>query len=125
MCATAVEPITPQSKQPRSSTRAALPPSIGHRLRWIVFAAFATVILVTVILGLVQKWLWMRELNYSGIFWTLLSIKWVMFGVAAVSAFLFLWINLRIAAKAIGDLVKSVPLVRLSKPPRMPPEESI
>ena len=73
MCATAVEPITPQSKQPRSSTRAVLPPSIGHRLRWIVFAAFAAVILVTVILGLVQKWLWMRELNYSGIFWTLLS----------------------------------------------------
>lgn len=101
MCATAVEPIAPQSKQPRSSTRAALPPSIGHRVRWIVFAAFAAVILVSVILGLVQKWLWMRELNYSGIFWTLLSIKWVMFGVAAVSAFLFLWINLRIAARAI------------------------
>ena len=109
MCATAVEPITPQSKQPRSSTSAALPPSIGHRLRWIVFAAFAAVILVTVILGLVQKWLWMRELNYSGIFWTLLSIKWVMFGVAAVSAFLFLWINLRIAARAIGDLVRKAP----------------
>jgi uncharacterized membrane protein (UPF0182 family) len=67
------------------------------------------VILVTVILGLVQKWLWMRELNYSGIFWTLLSIKWVMFGVAAVSAFLFLWINLRIAARAIGDLVRERP----------------
>ena len=54
MCATAVEPITPQSKQPRSATRAALPPAIGHRLRWIVFAAFAAVILVTVI------WAWSR-----------------------------------------------------------------
>ena len=106
MCATAVEPITPQSEQPRHTTRAVLPPWIGHRLRWIVFAAFASVILLTVILGLVQKWLWMRELNYSGIFWTLLSIKWVMFGVAAVSAFLFLWINLRIAARAIGDLMR-------------------
>ena len=115
MCATAVEPITPQSKQPRSATRAALPPAIGHRLRWIVFAAFAAVILVTVILGLVQKWLWMRELNYSGIFWTLLSIKWVMFGVAAVSAFLFLWINLRIAAKAIGDLVRESPSSRIGE----------
>jgi len=109
MCATAVEPIAPQSKQPRRSTRSALPPSIGHRLRWIVFAALAAVILVSVILGLVQKWLWMRELNYSGIFWTLLSIKWVMFGVAAVSAFLFLWVNLRIAARAIGDLVRENP----------------
>ena len=106
MCATAVEPIVPQSKQPRNSKRAVLPPSIGHRLRWIVFAGFAGVILVTVILGLVQKWLWMRELNYSGIFWTLLSIKWVMFGLAAVGAFLFLWINLRIAARAVGDLLE-------------------
>lgn len=109
MCATAVEPVVPQSKQPRNSKRAVLPPSIGHRLRWIVFAGFAGVILVTVILGLVQKWLWMRELNYSGIFWTLLSIKWVMFGLAAVGAFLFLWINLRIAARAVGDLSRETP----------------
>src|ERR1700691_1122100 len=117
MCATTVEPITPQSKQPRSTTRAVLPPSIGHRLRWIVFAAFATVILVTVILSLVQKWLWMRELNYSGIFWTLLSIKWVMFGVAAVSAFLFLWINLRIAARAIVDLMREIPSSKIGETP--------
>jgi Uncharacterised protein family (UPF0182) len=109
MCATAVEPITPESKRPRSSTRGIPPPSMGHRLRWIVFAAFAAVILVTVILGLVQKWLWMRELDYSGIFWTLLSIKWVKFGVAAVSAFLFLWINLRIAARGLGDLMRVTP----------------
>ena len=78
MCATAVEPIAPRSKQPRGTEREVLPPSVGHRLRWIIFAAFAAVILLTVILGLVQKWLWMRELNYSGIFWTLLSVKWVM-----------------------------------------------
>ena len=106
MCATAVEPITPRSKQPRGTEREVLPPSVGHRLRWIIFAAFAAVILLTVILGLVQKWLWMRELNYSGIFWTLLSVKWVMFGVAAVCAFLFLWANLRIAARALHDLLQ-------------------
>ena len=102
MCATAVEPITPKSSKPRDSTRAVLLTSAGHRLRWILFVAFAGVILLTVILGLVQKWLWMRQLGYSGIFWTLLSVKWLLFGVAAVSAFLFLWINLRIAAKAAG-----------------------
>ena len=106
MCATAVEPITPKSGQPRGSTRAVLLTSAAHRLRWILFAAFAVVIIVTVILGLVQKWLWMRQLDYSGIFWTLLSVKWVLFGVAAVCAFLFLWVNLRIAARAVRDPAK-------------------
>ena len=106
MCATAVEPITPKSDQPRSSTRAVLPPSAAHRLRWILIAAFAVVIIVSVILSLVQKWLWMRQLDYSGIFWTLLSVKWVLFGVAAVCAFLFLWVNLRIAARAVRDLIR-------------------
>jgi uncharacterized membrane protein (UPF0182 family) len=109
MCATAVEPITPRSNKPPSSTGTASPPSTGHRLRWIIFAAFATVILVSVILGFVQKWLWMRELHYSGIFWTLFSVKWVMFGATAVFAFLFLWANLRIAARALGDLLKESP----------------
>jgi uncharacterized protein len=114
MCATAVEPITPQSTNPGRSTRKVLPPSAGHRLRWIIFAAFAAVILVTVILGLVQKWLWMRQLGYSGIFWTLLSVKWVMFGVAGACAFLFLWINLRIAARAIGDLLRDRPASKVT-----------
>ncbi len=109
MCAARVEPITPRSKPPRSSTLSVPSPPAGHRLRWMVFAAFAAVILTTVILGLVQKWLWMRELNYSGIFWTLLSIKWVMFGVAAIGAFLFLWVNLRIAARAVGNIVIDIP----------------
>jgi uncharacterized membrane protein (UPF0182 family) len=106
MCATAVEPITPKSSKPRDSNGAVLFTSAAHRLRWILFAAFAGVILLTVILGLVQNWLWMRQLGYSGIFWTIFSVKWVLFGVAAVSAFLFLWINLRIAARAAGVRLK-------------------
>jgi len=43
----------------------------------------------------------MRELDYAGIFWTLLSVKWGMFGVALVLSFLYLWINLRFAAKSV------------------------
>ena len=112
MSATAVEPIPAQPKKTRSGTNAVRPPSSGHRLRWSLFAVFAAVILVTVILGLVQKWLWMRELNYSGIFWTLLGVKWAMFGVAAFGAFLFLWINLRIAVRAVADLLKDSPAGR-------------
>jgi len=109
MCATAVEPITPKSSKPRDSTGAVLFTSAAHRLRWILFAAFAGVILLTVTMGLVQKWLWMRQLGYSGIFWTIFSVKWALFGVAAVSAFVFLWVNLRLVAKAIGDFLRDSP----------------
>ena len=44
----------------------------------------------------------MRQLDYTGIFWTLLSVQWAMFCSAFVFAFLFLWINLRQAAKNSG-----------------------
>jgi len=49
---------------------------------------------------LIQKLLWMRELDYVGIFWTLLSVKWGMFVVALVFAFLYLWINARLRPSA-------------------------
>ena len=54
---------------------------------------------LTVIAQLLQKWLWMRQLNYAGIFWTLLSVKWGMACVAFIGVFLFLWINIRQAAR--------------------------
>ena len=54
---------------------------------------------LVVIPGLLQKWLWMRQLDYSEIFWTLLSVKWGVTCVAFIGAFLFLWINIRQAAR--------------------------
>ena len=65
------------------------------------FVVIAIIVFLTVIAGLIQKWLWMRQLHYLGIFWTLLSVRWAMFGVAFACAFAFLWINFRFAAKAI------------------------
>lgn len=65
------------------------------------FVVIAIIVFLTVIAGLIQKWLWMRQLHYLGIFWTLLSVRWAMFGVAFTCAFVFLWINFRFAAKAI------------------------
>jgi uncharacterized membrane protein (UPF0182 family) len=43
----------------------------------------------------------MRQLNYAGIFWTLLSVKWGIFGVAFFVSIIYLWINLRFAARNI------------------------
>ena len=51
---------------------------------------------------MIQKGLWMRELGYAGVFWPLLSLRWGLFGVAFVDAFLYLWINLRLAARNGG-----------------------
>jgi hypothetical protein len=101
MHATAVETITPQSNQARNTAGRLFPPAISHLLRWGILALFALGVLISVILGLVQKWLWMRQLDYAGIFWTLLSVRWGLFGFAFFISALYLWSNLRIASKNI------------------------
>ncbi|MGB7169859.1 MAG: UPF0182 family protein [Acidobacteriaceae bacterium] len=97
----AVEEMTPEQKDAREAARRRLPPRVTHYVTRVLFAVIGLAILLTVLLGLVQKWLWMRQLDYQGIFWTLLSVKWGMFGVALVCGFLYLWLNLRIAARNI------------------------
>ncbi len=75
-------------------------PNRGEKLlRRIVPIVVLLIFALMVIPDLLQKWLWMRQLNYSAIFWTLLSVKWGMTGVAFIAAFLFLWINIRQAAR--------------------------
>ena len=71
----------------------------GRLLTLVIAAAILGIIILAIISGVIQKWLWMGQLNYVGIFWTLLSVKWLMFCLAFVVAFLYLWINLRLAAK--------------------------
>lgn len=66
---------------------------------WLVL--IAAIIVLTVVAGLIQKWLWMRQLHYLDIFWTLVTVRWAIFGVAFVCALAFLWTNFRFAAKAI------------------------
>jgi uncharacterized membrane protein (UPF0182 family) len=73
--------------------------SWGKLLNWIAPIAVLLIGTLVVIPDLLQKWLWMRQLNYAGIFWTLLSVKWGMTCVAFTGAFLFLWINLRQATR--------------------------
>ena len=97
----AVEKITPQSNEPREAAWRLLPPAIGFLLRWGIFALIAIGVVLSLVLGLVQKWLWMRQLDYVGIFWTLLSVKWGIFGVTLFVSILYLWINLRFAARNI------------------------
>ncbi|MGA9551270.1 MAG: UPF0182 family protein, partial [Candidatus Sulfotelmatobacter sp.] len=114
MSATSVEKITHEPHEPRGPVRVIPSPRKRHLLRWSLFGVIACGIVLTVLLGLVQQFLWMRELDYAGIFWTLLSVKWGMFGVALVFAFLYLWINTRFAAKRIDLSPSKVPPLRVT-----------
>ncbi len=81
----------------------------GDKLvKWIVPALVLAPVVLIVVPDLLQKWLWMRQLNYSGIFWTLLSVKWGMTCVAFIGAFLFLGINLRQAARNAFALAEDI-----------------
>ena len=74
-------------------------PSSRHHLKnAIVIVAFS----IAVLLGTssyLEKWLWMRQLDYAGIFWTLLSVQCAMLCAAFAFAFLYLWANLRLATQ--------------------------
>ncbi len=95
-----------------------IPPRPPHRRRYLFsiiwFVAISAIIVLTVIAGLIQKWLWMRQLHFLGIFWTLLSVQWAMVGVAFVCAFGFLWINFRFAANTIQAMQRSNQLDRVA-----------
>src|ERR1022692_4948723 len=68
-------------------------------LKFIILGAGVLIAFLAVVSGLTQKGLWMRELGYTGVFWTLLSVRWELFCAAFVVALLYLWINLRLAAR--------------------------
>jgi hypothetical protein len=104
MNATAVERIKQPETEPSDDVHRILPPSTVFLVKWDFFALVGIGIVLSVVLGLVQKWLWMRQLDYVGIFWTILSVKWGIFGVTLIISVLYLWLNLRFAAKNI-DLV--------------------
>ena len=71
------------------------------RRRWssIILSVVLVLFVLAGLTDYIEKWLWMRQLDYTSIFWTLLSVRCAMFGAAFAFAFLYLWINLRQATK--------------------------
>ena len=65
----------------------------------VIIGAISVIAILAIVPNWIQKWLWMRQVGYSGVFWTLFSVRWELFGAAFVVALLYLWINLRVAAK--------------------------
>jgi len=93
-----VAPPRPPAIEPRSVV-------VNYRfprwrpLKFIIPAAVVLIALVVFIPGWIQKWLWMRQLGYAGVFWTTWSIRWELFAAAFVVALLYLGINLRLAQR--------------------------
>jgi uncharacterized membrane protein (UPF0182 family) len=73
-------------------------------LQYAIPACILLFIAVGMVTGYLEKWLWMGQLHYTGIFWTLLSVQWTMFAVAFVFVFLFMWVNFREALGRSGAL---------------------
>jgi len=104
---TEVEPIKPpaDAKPPANGSHQFTPddrPMIGRPQQGMLVGAIAVIIvigIVSVIPSWIQKWLWMRELGYTGVFWTLFSLRWELFCTAFAVVSLYLWINLWLAAR--------------------------
>ena len=77
-------------------------PSSRRLLSTVIVAVALSIAVLGSIAGYLENWLWMRQLDYAGIFWTVLSVQCAMLCSAFVFAFLYLWINLRVAAKSSG-----------------------
>jgi uncharacterized membrane protein (UPF0182 family) len=79
-----------------------------NRLAKILVSLIAVTVIFLVFLfvtsGLLQQWLWMRQVGYLTIFWRLLSIKWSLWGLSFLVVFLYSWINFRFAATTIAAL---------------------
>jgi len=94
--------VSPDGPPPAQNTlRYAPPPGwLGTLLKWIFPIAALLFIALFAIPGFLQKWLWMRQLDYAGIFWTLFSVKVTLAGAGFLLALLFMWFNVRHAARS-------------------------
>lgn len=68
-------------------------PKLEFLLLFVPVALLAFVA-VSMITSYVQKWLWMKQLDYTGIFWTVFSVQWLMFVAALICVYFFFWVNL-------------------------------
>ncbi len=50
----------------------------------------------------VQQWLWMKQVGYTMIFWRLLTVRWILSGVAFAGVMVPTWFSLRVAAQNIA-----------------------
>ena len=88
-----IAPVVP-SPSDRLDTGAEPPAWVGTALKWFFPVAAILFIAFIAVPGFLQKWLWMRQLDYAAIFWTLFSVRVALTAAAFAFAFVFLWLNL-------------------------------
>src|SRR2546428_13569954 len=74
----------------------------GRSRRWplvVIGAVVVAIVLFTALSGFVIDLLWYREINQSGVFWTVLRTKTVLAGVFGLLFFVFLYVNLFIVGR--------------------------
>jgi uncharacterized membrane protein (UPF0182 family) len=72
-------------------------------LLWTATAVFFVILIsLSQTTGILEKWLWMKQLGYSEIFWSILFIKWSLFGLAFGCALLCFWISFRIIWRTVS-----------------------
>ncbi len=76
-----------------------MPPSLATRTGWWLIAAAAAglgLLLLFSLLGWTVEWLWMGELGYRPVFWTIRLTQLGLFVATLVPVFLYYWVNTRI-----------------------------
>jgi len=114
--------VSPDDFQPSFNGFSGAPPPVWlvKLLKWLFPIAALLFIALIAIPGFLQKWLWMRELDYSGIFWTLFSVKVVLTCAGFIFALLFLWLNVRHAARSSVARVDSETLQAAGSARKLP-----
>lgn len=68
---------------------------------FLVFIGSGIIFLIVLSMasGLIEKWLWMRQMGYKQVFWKILSIQGAMFCLAFVGVFVCIWVSLHFVMK--------------------------
>ena len=66
---------------------------LENRFFWYLAAAIVllALIILSMMTGKIVEWLWMSQVGYASIFWRLLSVKLLLFGIAFLCVFVYLW----------------------------------
>jgi len=70
-----------------------------RRFAWVGCIVLAVLFVFLALTGYIEKWLWMRQVDYVAIFWTVLSVQCALGLLAFVIVFGFLWFNLHEAVR--------------------------
>jgi len=93
------EAMLPRSAEANDAGKNRVGLTQATRLAWIGTIVLTALLVVLALTGYIEKWLWMRQLDYVSIFWTILSVQCALGVMTFVIVFAFLWVNLHEAVR--------------------------